>query len=219
MGTAEQAERRTGRKRLVSLLSAALLIFGTSVAFVTGTTSAAADPIEGCTATTGAIVAVDFGPFGGKVERGCDTTPTTGYELLHAGGFTTEGTQHDGPAFICRIGSGSFNSGTQYPTADKEPCVLTPQATAYWSYWTASPGQKTWTYSSLGAMARIPKAGDVDAWVFGSTDIGGTSGKPAFSPDDVRAARSTPDPDPTGPPPCRRAPSTYPPPPAGSPGS
>lgn len=201
MGTAEQAERRTGKQRLVSLLSAALLTFGTSVAFATGTPSAAADPIEGCTATTGAIVAVDFGPFGGKVERGCDTTPTTGYELLHTGGFTTEGTQHDGPAFICRIGNGSFNSGTQYPTADKENCVLTPQATAYWSYWVASPGQKTWTYSSLGAMARTPKAGDVDAWVFGSTDIGGTSGKPTFSPDDVRAAGGGTDPDPSGPPP------------------
>ncbi|WP_327739206.1 terpene cyclase/mutase family protein [Streptomyces nojiriensis] len=201
MGTAEQAERRTRRKRRVSLLSAALLAFGTGAAFGTGTTSAAADPIEGCTATAGAIVAVDFGPFGGKVERGCDTTPTTGYELLRTGGFTTEGTQHDGPAFICRIGSGSFNSGTQYPTADKEKCVLTPQATAYWSYWTASPGQKTWTYSSLGAMARTPKAGDVDAWVFGSTDTGGTSGKPSFSPDDVRAAGGGTDPDPTGPPP------------------
>ncbi|WP_234314181.1 MULTISPECIES: prenyltransferase/squalene oxidase repeat-containing protein [unclassified Streptomyces] len=180
----------------MSLLSAALLTFGTSVTLVTGSTSAAADPIEGCTATTGAIVAVDFGPFGGKVERGCDTTLTTGYELLRDAGFTTEGTAHDGPAFICRIGKGSFNSGTQYPTPDKEACVLTPQATAYWSYWIASPGQKSWTYSPLGAMARTPRPGDVDAWVFGATDIGGTSGRPTFSPDDVRAAGSGPGPDP-----------------------
>ncbi|MGI5447632.1 prenyltransferase/squalene oxidase repeat-containing protein [Streptomyces sp. CA-243310] len=188
-----------GRKRLVSLISATLLTVSAGVAFVTGTTSAVADPIEGCTATTGAIVAVDFGPFGGKVERGCDTTLTTGYELLRDAGFTTEGTGHDGPAFICRIGTGSFNSGTQYPTPDKEDCVLTPQATAYWSYWVASPGQKNWTYSSLGAMARKPKPGDVDAWVFGGTDIGGSSGKPTFTPDDVRAGGAQPSPDPTGP--------------------
>ncbi|MFE3585637.1 prenyltransferase/squalene oxidase repeat-containing protein [Streptomyces vinaceus] len=199
MGTAELAERRTGKKRLVSLISAALLTFGASVSFATGSTSAAADPVEGCTATTGAIVAVDFGPFGGKVERGCDTTPTTGYDLLHEAGFTTEGTVHDGPAFICRIGKGSFNSGTQYPTAEKEPCVLTPQATAYWSYWTASPGQQNWTYSPLGAMARTPGPGDVDAWVFGGTDVGGTSGRPAFSPADVRAGGGGPGPDPSGP--------------------
>lgn len=199
MGTAEQPEQRTGNKRLLSLMSAALLTFAASVAFVGATAPASADPIEGCTATTGAIVAVDFGPFGGKVERGCDTTPTTGYELLHTGGFTTEGTGHDGPAFICRIGSGSFNSGAQYPTRDKEDCVLTPQATAYWSYWVASPGQKNWTYSSLGAMSRTPKPGDVDAWVFGGTDVGGSSGKPTFTPDDVRARGSVPSPDPTGP--------------------
>ncbi|MFD7618731.1 prenyltransferase/squalene oxidase repeat-containing protein [Streptomyces sp. NPDC059802] len=162
---------------------------------ITTTTPAAADPLGDCTATKGAIVAVDFGPFAGKVERGCDTTPTTGYELLHEAGFTTEGTQHDGPAFICRIGLGS---GTQYPTTDQESCVLTPPATAYWSYWIASPGQHTWTYSQYGAMDRKPKDGDVDAWVFGGTDIGGTTGKPTFTPDEVRAGGGTGTPDPGG---------------------
>ncbi|MEW1632744.1 prenyltransferase/squalene oxidase repeat-containing protein [Streptomyces sp. NPDC093801] len=164
-----------------------LLVCGVTVAFLAPSTTATADPVKDCTATVGAVVAVDFGPFGGKVERGCDTTPTTGYDLLHEAGFTTTGTVHDGPAFICRIGYGSFNSGTQYPTPDKEPCQLTPQASAYWSYWTASPGQANWTYSPLGAMARTPKPGDVDAWVFGGTDVGGSTGKPTFSPDDVRA--------------------------------
>ncbi|MGN5632229.1 prenyltransferase/squalene oxidase repeat-containing protein [Streptomyces sp. AC154] len=158
-------------------------------------TPASADPLWDCTATKGAIVAVDFGPFGGKVERGCDTTPTTGYELLHEAGFTTEGTQHDGPAFICRIGLGA---GTQYPTKAKESCVLTPPATAYWSYWLASPGQNKWTYSQYGAMSRELKDGDVDAWVFGGTDIGGTTGKPTFTPDQVRAQGGTETPDPGG---------------------
>ncbi|MEU2458232.1 prenyltransferase/squalene oxidase repeat-containing protein [Streptomyces sp. NPDC012473] len=163
------------------------------VTLVTVVTSAAADPVGDCTATKGAVVAVDFGPFGGEVERGCDTAPTTGYELLSEAGFTTEGTEHDGPAFICRIGLGT---GTQYPTPDKESCVLTPPATAYWSYWIASAGQNKWTYSQYGAMDRKPKDGDVDAWVFGGTDIGGTTGKPAFTPDDVRAGGGTETPDP-----------------------
>ncbi|MFF3175794.1 prenyltransferase/squalene oxidase repeat-containing protein [Streptomyces sp. NPDC057900] len=158
-------------------------------------TPAAAGPVDACTAREGAVVAVDFGPFGGKVERGCDTTPTTGYELLHEAGFTTEGTQHDGPAFICRIGLGS---GTQYPTTDQESCVLTPPATAYWSYWVASPGQTKWTYSQYGAMSRDLKDGDVDAWVFGGTDIGGTTGGPTFTPDDVRAGGGEETPDPGG---------------------
>ncbi|WP_443059199.1 prenyltransferase/squalene oxidase repeat-containing protein [Streptomyces sp. NBC_00435] len=203
MGTEQQTKRQTGtRRRFLSLVTASFLALGAGVGFLTVPSAASADPVEQCTATVGAIVAVDFGPFGGKVERGCDATPTTGYELLHTGGFTTTGTVHDGDGFICRIGNSSFNSGTQYPTPAKEECVLTPQATAYWSYWTASPGQKNWTYSPLGAMSRTPKPGDVDAWVYGGTDTGGTKGKPAFSPDDVRVGGgSTPDPTvPTAPP-------------------
>lgn len=188
MGTEQQAIRHTGtRRRLLSAATATLLAFGAAVAFLTSPTVASADPIEQCTATGGAVVAVDFGPFGGKVERGCDTTPTTGYDLLHDAGFSTDGTVHDGPAFICRIGYGPFDTGTQYPTTDKEDCVLTPPVTAYWSYWIASPDQKSWTYSPLGAQARTLQPGDVDAWVFGGTDSGGSSGRPAFSPDDVRA--------------------------------
>ncbi|MEV7416373.1 prenyltransferase/squalene oxidase repeat-containing protein [Streptomyces sp. NPDC089919] len=188
MKTEQQANRhRSAGRRLLGLGAALALTCGAAVAFLAPATPASADPLTKCTATVGAVVAVDFGPFGGKVVRGCDTTPTTGYELLHEAGFTTAGTVHDGPAFICRIGTASFNSGKQYPTPDKEACELTPPASAYWSYWIASPGQKKWTYSPLGAMSRTPKPGDVDAWVYGGTDIGGSKGRPTFSPDDVRA--------------------------------
>ncbi|MEV5985245.1 prenyltransferase/squalene oxidase repeat-containing protein [Streptomyces sp. NPDC052051] len=189
--------RRSGA--VAAALTASALLAASCFAFLSVAPPAAAAPVGDCTATKGAVVAVDFGPFGGKVERGCDTSPTTGYELLHDGGFTTTGTQHDGPGFICRIGNASFNSGTEYPTQDKEDCVLTPSATAYWSYWVASPGQDDWSYSQYGAMNRKLKDGDVDAWVYGGTDIGGTSGKPTFSPDDVRAGgTTTPEPS-TGP--------------------
>ncbi|MFE4826448.1 hypothetical protein [Streptomyces sp. NPDC056672] len=173
-------------------MPAALLALGAAMVFGTGTSPAAADPVGDCTATRGAVVAVDFGPFGGTVERGCDTTPTTGYELLHEAGFTTEGTGHGGPAFICRIGSGSFNSGTRYPTPDKDDCVLTPRATAHWSYWIASPGQDEWSSSPLGAMDREPEAGDVDVWVFGGTDIEGTEGRPTLTPDQLRVRNTEP---------------------------
>ncbi|MFF8716555.1 hypothetical protein ACF07T_34760 [Streptomyces sp. NPDC015184] len=50
-------------------------------------------------------------------------------------------------------------------------------------------------------MDRKLKDGDVDAWVYGGTDIGGSTGKPAFSPDDVRAGGGvgpTPSGGPTG---------------------
>lgn len=202
VGTDKRRDRRTEKRRIPLLPSATalLVLVGSGLTFL-GVTPAAADPFGDCTATKGAVVAVDFGPFGGPVERGCDTTPTSGYELLHEGGFGTTGTEHDGPAFICRIGSGAFDSGKQYPTPDKESCVLTPQATAYWSYWTASRGQDDWTYSQYGAMDRKLKDGDVDAWVYGGTDVGGSTGQPTFTPDDVRAGgTTTPDPGstPTG---------------------
>ncbi|MFE7590656.1 prenyltransferase/squalene oxidase repeat-containing protein [Kitasatospora sp. NPDC057512] len=172
---------------------ASLVIAGTVAVAACGTVllgypgTASADPIEQCTATTGAIVAVDFTHWGGGVVRGCDAHPTTGMNLLHNAGFTTSGTEHDGPAFICRLGTGAFNGGAQYPTPAEEPCVNTPQATAYWSYWIAEPGQQTWSYSRFGAGTQKPEPGEVEAWVYGGTDIGGTSGAPGFTPDSVRA--------------------------------
>ncbi|MCK8677624.1 prenyltransferase/squalene oxidase repeat-containing protein [Streptomyces lichenis] len=195
MGTGIGSGRRA--RRPLSLVSAALLAFGACLAYATGAGQAVAAPVEECSAVKGAVVAVDFGPFGGKVERGCDPTPTTGYELLREAGFGTEGTQHDGPGFLCRIGYQGFHGGKRYPTPDKEKCVLTPQATAYWSYWVAPRGQDHWSYSNKGAMARELKPGEVDAWVFGGTDVAGTTGKPTFTPDDVRA-KGGEEPDPGG---------------------
>ncbi|MFF2119235.1 prenyltransferase/squalene oxidase repeat-containing protein [Kitasatospora sp. NPDC058184] len=179
---------------------ASLVVAGTVAAAACGTVllgypgTASADPIEQCTATTGAIVAVDFTHWGGGVVRGCDAHPTTGMNLLHNAGFTTTGTEHDGPAFICRLGTGTFNGGAQYPTPAEEPCVNTPQATAYWSYWIAEPGQQAWSYSRFGAGTQKPEPGEVEAWVYGGTDIGGTSGAPNFTPDSVRARNGGPSP-------------------------
>ncbi|MER8187299.1 hypothetical protein [Kitasatospora sp. NPDC094015] len=175
-----------------------------------GTAAAAPLPIEQCTTTSGVVLAVDLGHWGGPLLRSCGTTPTTGYALLNQGGWKTTGTGHDGPAFICRIGYSGYQGGKQYPTPDQEKCVLTPPATSYWSYWHADPGQNTWSYSQLGAMSYQPKPGSVDLWIFGGTNIEGTEGKPTFSPDTVRAhntapgggsGQSTPPKPPTTPPP------------------
>lgn len=181
--------QHTARRSFAGAAAATMLTLATTaVALGASAGPAAADPIASCTATKGAIVAVDFDPWGGSVVRGCDANPTTGYNLLHNGGFTTTGTKHDGPAFICRIGNPAFSSGTQYPTPTQDACVVTPPATAYWSYWIAPAGQTTWTYSPLGATSDVPKAGEVEAWVYGSTDINGTTGQPDFTPASVRAS-------------------------------
>ncbi|MFG3224663.1 hypothetical protein ACGF07_07780 [Kitasatospora sp. NPDC048194] len=162
------------------------------IAVGTAPAVAAPLPMDQCTTTSGVVLAVDFGKWGGPLLRSCGTTPTTGYALLNQGGWKTTGTGHDGPAFICRIGYSGFQGGKQFPTPDQEKCVLTPPATAYWSYWHADPGQNTWSYSQLGAMLYQPKPGSVDLWIFGGTNIEGTEGRPTFSPDSVRAHNSSP---------------------------
>ena len=69
---------------------------------------------------------VDVEHWGGPIVRGCGLGQRSGYALLRAAGFTTAGDQHDGPAFICRVGNAAFHAGTQYPTPGQEDCVFDP---------------------------------------------------------------------------------------------
>ncbi|RSS59178.1 hypothetical protein [Streptomyces sp. WAC01280] len=173
-------------------IAAALGVVVASVAATATPAAAAPQPMGRCTTGSGVVLAVDFRHWGGPVYRSCGTTPTTGYELLNQGGWRTTGTGHDGPAFICRIGYSGHQGGRQYPTPSQEDCVLTPPASAYWSYWHADPGENDWKYSQLGAMLYKPKPGSVDLWIFGGTDIEGTQGRPTVTPDQLRAHNTRP---------------------------
>ncbi|MEV7656740.1 hypothetical protein AB0O39_21480 [Streptomyces anulatus] len=178
--------------RALARTTAALGLTTAALAGTAAPAGAAPQPMGQCTTSSGVVLAVDFSRWGGPIYRSCGTTPTTGYELLNQGGWRTTGTGHDGPAFICRIGYSGHQSGRQYPTPQQDDCVLTPPASAYWSYWHADPGQKTWTYSQLGAMLYKPKPGSVDLWIFGGTDIEGTQGRPTVTPDQLRAKNTRP---------------------------
>ncbi|MFE3554111.1 hypothetical protein ACFXKW_04455, partial [Streptomyces sp. NPDC059193] len=224
--------------RLLRALTRSAAALGLTVAALAATAApagAAPQPMGQCTTSSGVVLAVDFSHWGGPVYRSCGTTPTTGYELLNQGGWATTGTGHDGPAFICRIGYSGHQGGRQYPTPQQDDCVLTPPASAYWSYWHAGPGQNTWEYSQLGAMLYKPKPGSVDLWIFGGTNIEGTEGKPTVTPDQLRAKNAQPTgggqpapkdtrtaaplppnvntgPKPENPPPAEAPPATTPPP-------
>ncbi|WP_246259622.1 hypothetical protein [Streptomyces typhae] len=182
--------RRPARAVLGAVGALALAVGAQAVTTVPA--AAAPRPIGQCTTRSGAVLAVDFSDWGGPILRSCGTTPTTGYELLNQGGWRTTGTGHDGPAFICRIGYSGFKGGKQFPTAAQDDCVLTPPATAYWSYWHADPGANTWKYSQLGAMLYKPKPGSVDLWIFGGTNVEGTQGRPTVTPDQLRAHNTRP---------------------------
>lgn len=108
---------------------------------------------------------------------------TTGYGALQGAGFITAGDNTDGPAFICRI--------DDEPPPSQDPCVTTPPASAYWSYWHADAGQNTWTFSEQGAMSYHPLPGSVDTWTFGA-------GRPPPIPPKAVMA-TAPDPAGTGP--------------------
>jgi hypothetical protein len=174
----------SGLGRTVALSALAAALVGVAAA----PARASSEPLAACTATSGVILAVDFGPWGGPLLRSCGSTPTTGYALLNQGGWRTTGTIHDGPAFICRIGYSGYAGATQYPTTATEACVVTPPATAYWSYWHADPGQHTWTYSQVGPASYQPPPGSVELWTFGGTSGSGGHGAPTVSPDALRAA-------------------------------
>ncbi|WP_405496627.1 hypothetical protein [Streptomyces sp. NBC_00096] len=178
--------------RVLARTAAALGLTAAAFAATASPAGAAPQPMGQCTTSSGVVLAVDFSRWGGPVYRSCGTTPTTGYELLNQGGWATTGTGHDGPAFICRIGYSGFQGGGQYPTPQQDDCVLTPPASAYWSYWHANPGQNTWEYSQLGAMLYKPRPGSVDLWIFGATNIEGTEGKPTVTPDQLRAKNTRP---------------------------
>jgi hypothetical protein len=181
--------RPAGIGRRAAALLGGLTLIGLTIAG-SGPAAAAAQPPTACTATSGVILAVDFAPWGGPLLRSCDSTPTTGYAQLNQGGWHTTGTVHDGPGFICRIAYGGYRQDAQYPTAAQQSCVQTPPANAYWAFWQAGPGQTSWTYSQYGAASYHPAPGSISLWVFGGTNLGGTSGSalPKISPQSLRTA-------------------------------
>jgi hypothetical protein len=148
--------RRAISRRITALLAAV----------VAATALAVADPVPraahaaACAPGTGVSVVVDFTAFGLGVQVGCFSgDPATGLAALQGAGFAVTGTQRWGLAFVCRIDG--------LPTPAVDPCINTPPASAYWSYWHAVPGG-TWSYSAFGASSYNPAIGTVEGWRFGS---------------------------------------------------
>jgi prenyltransferase beta subunit len=172
------------------LVAGLVLVAPASARPVTPATSAQPARIVGgtgsCGRAKGVIVAVSFRRWHGPIRRGCALHAATGLGALNRAGFTTRGTRQDGPAFVCRIGNPRFRHGRRFPTAAQDPCVRTPPANAFWSYWTAARGHNHWRFSRLGAAAHHPRAGEADAWVFGAGK------RPGFTPRQVRAGLHTP---------------------------
>jgi hypothetical protein len=155
-----------------------------------------------CSGSSGVTVVVDFGSLGG-IQVGCAAgRPGSGLAALHSAGFSTTGTQHDGPGFVCRINGA--------PSSD--PCVRTPPASRYWSYWHAEAG-KPWAYSSSGAGVSDPMPGTTEGWSFGA------GARPGIAPPAAPAPPRPPAPKPTAKPAPKPPPVAAPGAPAPPPGA
>ena len=135
-----------------------------------------------CPGTIGVTVVVDYQALGGGVIVHCAAgSPTTGFKALIAAGFDIEEVRNV-PGFLCRI-DGS-------PGLDRDACINTPPASAYWSYWHAARGG-AWSSSQEGGKTRTPPVGSVDGWSFSDDGSPGDASPPRIDPP---AATATPKP-------------------------
>lgn len=111
-----------------------------------------------CRDGNGVTVVIDFRELGGGTLVRCARgSHDTGLAALKAAGIDVTGTNRWGESFVCRL------QGKPGPRS--EPCVDTPPASAYWSYW-HSPNGGRWTYSQRGVTYRTPPRGSFEGWSF-----------------------------------------------------
>lgn len=144
----------------VVLAAAALIVPGAVSASGPASAPAAAQSWSDgvCPDETGVTVVVDFRSLGGQtIVRCAHGAQADGRDALRNAGVQLTGTNRWGTSFVCRLDG--------KPGADREPCVDTPPASAYWSYWHAEAGG-SWTYSNLGVSNRTPAQGTFEGWSF-----------------------------------------------------
>lgn len=191
---------RTLRTLRTLLFATLLAVFGVlAPALVTGPTTPqpgatayAIDPNRGtpgpCPDASGVTVVIDFQQVGtGEVVVRCAPNVhagSTGLDALYDAGFQIEGTRRWGEGFICRIENVPapgedipINGDPNY----REPCIDTPPALAYWSYWHAPDGG-TWEYSNFGVKNRTIIPGGFEGWSFSLNATEHTNPPPRVPP-------------------------------------
>ncbi len=145
---------------IASRVAAAALLAAAAYAGLPTTSAAYAAT---CSSAGGVSVVVDFQQLGGGVQSACvsDGGGRLGSDLFTQAGFALTYVQRQ-PGFVCRVEG--------LPTAEQDPCVTTPDASAYWSLWWTDGTTGRWTYSTsnVGGL-RVPDGGYVAfSWNTGS---------------------------------------------------
>ena len=167
--------------RAITAISLAVVL---TVASVGVPAAVAADGLPGfCPDANGVTVVVDFNEIGGGIVVRCAVgAQANGLAALENAGFTVAGTQRWGKAFVCRIEG--------KPGTDIEPCLNTPPASAYWSYWNAVDGG-SWQYSNFGLLNRTPPSGTFEGWSFAKDRPSTQLPAPGIAPRRPATARTT----------------------------
>jgi hypothetical protein len=134
---------------LANLVAALAMLAPASAPGVPPVLPETAAPVPGC---AGVWVVVDATALGKGVTTSCAHTHATGNEALQSAGFRTERTA----GMLCAING--------------LPEVCKVAASAYWSYWQASPSGLAyghWSYAGVGPGSYRPRGGDAEGWVFG----------------------------------------------------
>lgn len=135
-----------------------------------------------CEGDTGVTVVIDYQKLGGNPEVRCFTgDPEDGVDAIRSAGFTLEGVDQWGDAFICRINDRPAVGETVPILEDPEyteDCVRTPPANGYWSYWHSDDQGESWEYSNVGAMGSEPVQGEWEGWSFSLNATAATNPAP-----------------------------------------
>lgn len=189
-------------RRTTAATAAGLLVLGS--AWI-GSTPAAADVTDGaCTDDVGVTLVVDYQDLGGETIVTCVSgvePGTSGLQILQLAGLNPEGTLHDGPSFVCRIGGRPGVNETLPLTGDptyRERCGQTPPDGAFWSYWHADNGGR-WTFSQAGGAAREAILGGYEGWSFSLNKAKDANPAPRVKPTHPVAKPTTAAPEPAEP--------------------
>lgn len=140
-----------------------------------------------CSDNTGLNVVVDFQDLGGGVKIRCVENWSSGTALAAIdAALDIQGTQRWGKAFICRIDG--------KPGPADEPCIDTPPASAYWSYWVADSG--SWRYSQKGVGNMTANPGEWHGLSFSMNRTETTNPPPRTTPAVPSAPKPKPKPSP-----------------------
>ncbi len=143
-----------------------------------------------CADNTGLNVVVDFQGLGGGHKTRCVEDWSGGSALsgFQQAGFSLSPVDRWGYAFVCRVDG--------KPGQDREKCIDTPPADAFWAFFTATNG--SWGFvQNVSVTSQTPAKGSWIGLSFSQNKSAGSNPPPRVNPAVPSAPKPKPKPKPT----------------------